>query len=572
MAYQVDWVAKNIVIPKADLTLDPRGDPYYILDMAAFWIEIRRLENDPTEGLWADQILQYTNSDVISGIPFVPGMKVINNYTVEFEDDGGPTGRYAVACSGSNHNLLDVKVFNQVSLAPNLSAGLVFNANQALGQGDLDNIRDNVWNAALGGYNAGSAGDYLNDLKGLVYTKGQVVNDQFAGLDSFQTNLGFGEDLIGNGFHATIVWITGNNAGLVREVYRYTALNSECYVFPFLVSMPVNGDEFIVVSSSTGADAHRMSYTDSTQFIKSAVWNTSVSGYSSGSAGGILSRISAVAFAKGSVSDSNPGSSQFDTDLIADDDNSYEGCILLFTSSGSLRYHSRPIVSYDGGTKRVGVWPAFDVPPADGDLFTIIASNGYVNVDRWKGNAVQNNPNGYPTVNAEFFRGQQISTDFYDRLNSLFITKGQTVAGTLLQNAFTTDLTETTLNHYKTQFVVFITGPNTGASRPIVGYAVDGTITVSPWFSSAPDAGDEFVIMSQTMSSDVNYWNGQAVPGGPAGVPAVNVTYVDNVGPAKTEIGKAPWDRSTSQHETAGTFGKLVSDIFKKIKAILAEL
>ena len=145
-------------------------------------------------------------------------------------------------------------------------------------------------------------------------------------------------------------------------------------------------------------------------------------------------------------------------------------------------------------------------------------------------------------------------------IKSLAFHKGQTVAGTLLQGTFTTDLTETSLNHYKTQFLVFVTGVNAGASRPILNYATDGTIDVSPWFSEAPGAGDEFVIMAQTTTADVKQWNGVGVSGGIAGVPSVNATYV-NTQVASDAVPDLVWKEQRSQQTDAGTMGEVVNDL-----------
>jgi hypothetical protein len=52
---------------------------------------------------------------------------------VEFED-----GQYAVTCIGANHNIVDRRVFNQVSLNPNLSGGLVVSGSGVTAQDKTD--------------------------------------------------------------------------------------------------------------------------------------------------------------------------------------------------------------------------------------------------------------------------------------------------------------------------------------------------------------------------------------------------------------------------------------------------
>jgi hypothetical protein len=58
--------------------------------------------------------------------------EILPPYVVEFED-----GQYAVRAVGANHNLLYVKIANQVSLLVSLSAGLVSQAELVAGQAAL---------------------------------------------------------------------------------------------------------------------------------------------------------------------------------------------------------------------------------------------------------------------------------------------------------------------------------------------------------------------------------------------------------------------------------------------------
>ena len=77
---------------------------------------------------------------------------------------------------------------------------------------------------------------------------------------------------------------------------------------------------------------------------------------------------------------------------------------------------------------------------------------------------------------------------------------GEAIAGTLSTTQMTTDLTETTNNHYGNSTVqavcAFATGPLKGQSRPIVAY--DGAtkmITVLPAFTDTIVEGNSFVIL-----------------------------------------------------------------------------
>lgn len=56
-----------------------------------------------------------------------------------------------------------------------------------------------------------------------------------------------------------------------------------------------------------------------------------------------------------------------------------------------------------------------------------------------------------------------------------------------------TDLTETTIDHYKGRYLTFTTGPVAGQGSDITGYAADGALTVTA-LTNAPDATDKFVI------------------------------------------------------------------------------
>lgn len=118
MAYTVDWIAKVITIPVGDLTLI--SGTYYSLSMQDFHEEIRRLEWEFDDGLWAPQILEHTNTRLdFVGANYAPFDEIINGYTVEF--GAGPT---RVDLLGSNNNIVDVLIPSGVSVVPSNSAGL----------------------------------------------------------------------------------------------------------------------------------------------------------------------------------------------------------------------------------------------------------------------------------------------------------------------------------------------------------------------------------------------------------------------------------------------------------------
>lgn len=118
MSYSVDWIAKVITIPTSDLTLV--SGTRYQLPMSLFLIEIRRLESEFAEGLWAPQILDHDNPKLdFAGANYAGFDKVINGYTLQV------TGlALRVDLVGSNNNIIDVLIATGVSIVPSNSAGL----------------------------------------------------------------------------------------------------------------------------------------------------------------------------------------------------------------------------------------------------------------------------------------------------------------------------------------------------------------------------------------------------------------------------------------------------------------
>ncbi len=71
---------------------------------------------------------------------------------------------------------------------------------------------------------------------------------------------------------------------------------------------------------------------------------------------------------------------------------------------------------------------------------------------------------------------------------------GQSQAGTLTNTQFTTDLSETTPNHYNKRTVVWIEAPMLGQASRITAYDGAGLLTVDP-MTEAPPANVAFVIV-----------------------------------------------------------------------------
>jgi hypothetical protein len=137
VSYSVDWIAKEITIPTADLTLI--SGTRYSLDMADFLAEVRRLEWDPTDGLWAPAIVDHTNTRFdFAGVNYAPFDDLLNGYTVQFS---GVATR--VDLLGSNNDLIDVLVVTGVSVVPSNSAGLqIVSVGSGLSAGEQAQLAD----------------------------------------------------------------------------------------------------------------------------------------------------------------------------------------------------------------------------------------------------------------------------------------------------------------------------------------------------------------------------------------------------------------------------------------------
>lgn len=140
MSYTINWITKVISIPTIDLTFV--SGTRYSLNMADFLTEIRRLEWDPTEGLWAPAIVDHTNTRYdFAGVNYAPFDEILNGYTIQIT---GIATR--VDLLGSNNNIVDVFIATGISLVPSNSAGLqIVIAGSGVTPGDIDDIVAGVW-------------------------------------------------------------------------------------------------------------------------------------------------------------------------------------------------------------------------------------------------------------------------------------------------------------------------------------------------------------------------------------------------------------------------------------------
>jgi len=119
MSYSVNWATKVITVPLADLTLISGSN--YSLNTGDFWIEMRRLEASPSDGLWAEQTTEYVNTQLLSGITYSAIVKLINGYT--WDTDTTDKNIFLV---GFNSNLLDVFIPGDgISVLANNSGGKI---------------------------------------------------------------------------------------------------------------------------------------------------------------------------------------------------------------------------------------------------------------------------------------------------------------------------------------------------------------------------------------------------------------------------------------------------------------
>ena len=114
-------------------------------------------------------------------------------------------------------------------------------------------------------------------------------------------------------------------------------------------------------------------------------------------------------------------------------------------------------------------------------------------------NKLATNVADVPTV-AEFETRTLTAALLAKQMALLNATPSGTVAASPAPSAtvFTTNLTETTADHYKGAFCVFASGVLLGQSRKIAGYDGTDKIITTSAFTEAPGAGDAFLILGRS--------------------------------------------------------------------------
>lgn len=119
MAITIDWAAKIINVPQADLTF--LGGTDFELNLDTFRKTLNLLQAAEV-GIIFDTTHNHTQPITVGGITLARVVEIINGYTVTFEDL-----QYAVNLVGANSNVGDVINLNQVSIRSANTAGLIDN-------------------------------------------------------------------------------------------------------------------------------------------------------------------------------------------------------------------------------------------------------------------------------------------------------------------------------------------------------------------------------------------------------------------------------------------------------------
>lgn len=117
---KVNWPTGVIEVLKMDMEL-VQTEPFeiYNLDITDFKARLH-LEQESTDGMPYLDIFSHNTSVTISGTTLARVVRIINGYTLTFEN-----GNYAANLVGANSNLADVTNLNQVSVRSANSAGLI---------------------------------------------------------------------------------------------------------------------------------------------------------------------------------------------------------------------------------------------------------------------------------------------------------------------------------------------------------------------------------------------------------------------------------------------------------------
>lgn len=159
MAMTLDPATKVFTINQADLTLVT--GTLYSADTNALRKEMMALLASE-DYIWMPDSFNHNTEVTVAGVTYARTLSTLNGYSYTFS----PDSQWSVRLEGSNNDFWDIEAGNlnqnQVQVIPTNSAGLVINQGQSIGQGDLDNIADAVWDEAISGHTtAGTFGEWV---------------------------------------------------------------------------------------------------------------------------------------------------------------------------------------------------------------------------------------------------------------------------------------------------------------------------------------------------------------------------------------------------------------------------
>ena len=115
----VNWGTSVINVPKTATTLVQSSPEIRELDVNAFRLQLKNLEDD-VDGQPFTDTHKHNTEVTLGGLVFSRVVEIIAPYTVTFQD-----GQYAVNLVGANNNISDKLNVNQVSVRSANSAGMV---------------------------------------------------------------------------------------------------------------------------------------------------------------------------------------------------------------------------------------------------------------------------------------------------------------------------------------------------------------------------------------------------------------------------------------------------------------
>jgi len=163
----IDYLTYIIYIPKSFMLLIQSSPAViYELNTDTFRLALKDLEDD-VSGIAQPTTHSHVSPISISGVQLARVIEILEPYTCEFEDS-----QYAVNLVGSNNNIADRTIVNQVSIRSANSAGMIQTSSgsglsvqehdKLMSVPDENTIADTVLNEAISSHEiAGSVGEMI---------------------------------------------------------------------------------------------------------------------------------------------------------------------------------------------------------------------------------------------------------------------------------------------------------------------------------------------------------------------------------------------------------------------------